>query len=189
MEWLADDEDNDLGAAQRIATKRYALGLSRKPSASAKLLMAEVLLRSLEFESAPELGSERWSARVRRAESLFDEARQAGVALESFAPLITWLAGVHFHGAGDFAVDFDRGISLLEIAARFGDEEALELKQQIPKDAAALAKVRARAEQDKMTGKALDDLEDFPLRGEATPSRLAPAVFDCALITRPLDSR
>jgi hypothetical protein len=132
------DPKNTLGAAQRIALQRYAEGKQVPASAIAQLVYAEVLIRSLAFDSAPAAGSPKWQARVRRAEQYFELANLGGADLYRFAPLIAWLADLHRTGAGGIDMSPTHASKLYQIALAAGFEEAAErltdMKSLVPSD-------------------------------------------------------
>lgn len=99
------DASNALGAAQRQAALRFAEGRGEPPSASAKLILAEILLRSLDFEGAPEFPGERWRQRVQRAEALIADAQRNSVDWQRMAPILSWLARAHESGQGGLSID------------------------------------------------------------------------------------
>lgn len=122
----ADDSDNALGAAQRLATLRLAEGRGQPASVVAKLILAEALLRSLRFSHAPNAGTPKWLARVERAERLLAEARMHSVDWTRIAPMLVWLARAHETGAGGFTVDLALAQFYLDRAASTQRPEALE---------------------------------------------------------------
>lgn len=104
-EWADPDQSNALGAAQRRAALRFGEGRGERPSATAKVILAEILLRSLDFEGAPEFPGERWRQRVQRAEALIAEARVHSVDWQRMAPILHWLARAHESGQGGLSID------------------------------------------------------------------------------------
>ncbi len=118
------DQKNALGALQRAAVRRHAEGKQVAPSAVAQLLFAEVLIRSLEFDSAPPPESAQWLSRVIRAQQFFDQAHARGANLARFLPLIPWLAEVNLKGIGAHPIDIAKAQQLYKIAANSGDEDA-----------------------------------------------------------------
>ena len=118
------DPKNVLGALQRAAVRRHAEGKQVAPSAVAQLLFAEVLIRSLEFDSAPRPESPQWLSRVTRAEQFFEQAHARGVDLARFLPLIPWLAEVNLRGSGVHPIDIAKAQQLYKIAAQAGDVDA-----------------------------------------------------------------
>ena len=121
------DAKNALGALQRAAVRRHAEGKQVAPSAVAQLLFAEVLIRSLEFDSAPKLDSPQWLSRVTRAEQFFDQAQARGADLTRFLPLIPWLAEVNLKGSGTHPIDIAKAKQLYKLAAEAGNSEAATL--------------------------------------------------------------
>ena len=120
------DAKNYLGAVQRASVRRYAEGKTVPPSAIAQLVFAEVLVRSLSFDSAPEVASKAWAERVRRAEQLLEQAKVRSVKLERFRPILTWLGDVYASGIGEIEADFSKARSYYSLATNLGDESAAE---------------------------------------------------------------
>lgn len=118
------DPKNALGALQRAAVRRHAEGKQVAPSAVAQLLFAEVLIRSLEFGSAPKPESAQWLSRVTRAQQFFEQAHARGADLARFLPLIPWLAEVNLQGSGAHPIDIAKAQQLYKIAAEAGDADA-----------------------------------------------------------------
>ncbi len=118
------DAKNALGALQRAAVRRHAEGKQVAPSAVAQLLFAEVLIRSLEFDSAPKLNSPQWLSRVTRAQQFFEQAQARGADLTRFLPLIPWLAEVNLKGSGTHPIDIAKAQQLYKLAAEAGNSEA-----------------------------------------------------------------
>ena len=118
------DPKNALGALQRAAVRRHAEGKQVAPSAVAQLLFAEVLIRSLEFDSAPKPESPQWLSRVTRAQQFFEQAHARGADLARFLPLIPWLAEVNLKGSGTHPIDIAKAQQLYKIAAEAGDVDA-----------------------------------------------------------------
>ena len=118
------DPKNALGALQRTAVRRHAEGKQVAPSAVAQLLFAEVLIRSLEFASAPSAATPQWLSRVTRAQQFFEQAHARGADLASFLPLIPWLADVNLQGSGTHPIDLSKAQQLYKIAAAAGNTEA-----------------------------------------------------------------
>ena len=118
------DPKNALGALQRAAVRRHAEGKHVAPSAVAQLLFAEVLIRSLEFDSAPKPESPQWLSRVTRAQQFFEQAHARGADLTRFLPLIPWLAEVNLVGSGGHPIDIAKAQQLYKIAAEAGDANA-----------------------------------------------------------------
>ena len=127
--YVGDDNDpkNALGALQRAAVRRHAEGKQVAPSAVAQLLFAEVLIRSLEFDSAPKPESPKWLSRVTRAQQFFEQAHARGANLARFLPLITWLAEVNLRGSGAHPIDNSKAQQLYKIAAEAGDANAVSI--------------------------------------------------------------
>jgi hypothetical protein len=123
----APDESNALGAAQRLAALRFGEGRGERPSAPAKLILAEVLLRSLDFQGAPAFPGERWRQRVRRAEALIAEARLHSVDWQRMAPILVWLARAHESGQGGLSIDPTLAMGYRQLAASSGTAEVKDL--------------------------------------------------------------
>jgi TPR repeat protein len=121
------DPKNTLGALQRAAVRRHAEGKQVAPSAVAQLLFAEVLIRSLEFDSAPKPESPQWLSRVTRAQQFFEQAHARGADLARFLPLIPWLAEVNLRGSGAHPIDTAKAQQLYKIAAEAGDADAVSI--------------------------------------------------------------
>ncbi len=126
------DAKNYLGAAQRASVRQYAEGKTAPPSAIAQLVYAEVLVRSLSFNSAPEWSSKAWPERVRRAEQLFEQAKARSVKLDRFRPILTWLGDIYASGIGEIEADASKARSYYSLAAELGDEAAAESLAKIP---------------------------------------------------------
>ena len=118
------DPKNALGALQRAAVRRHAEGKQVAPSAVAQLLFAEVLIRSLEFDSAPKPESPQWLSRVTHAQQFFEQTHARGADLARFLPLIPWLAEVNLRGSGAYPIDIAKAQQLYKIAAEAGDADA-----------------------------------------------------------------
>ena len=116
-DWSDPDASNALGAAQRRAALRFGEGRGERPSATAKLILAEILLRSLDFEGAPEFPGERWRQRVQRAEALIAEARMHSVDWQRMAPILVWLARAHESGQGGLGIDPTLAMGYRQLAA------------------------------------------------------------------------
>lgn len=114
------DEANALGAAKRKAAWLAARGAFGVPSATAKAILAEILIRSLEFEDAPDRVDPRWRARIERAERLIAEARITNVDWSRFDGLLEWLARAHELGLGGLSVDPGLAKSLRSLVAEPG---------------------------------------------------------------------
>lgn len=126
------DEHNALAVAMRNSVRYYAEGKQTPPLPIAQLMMAEILLRSLGFSRAPESDTKTWAARVERAAMFLDRAQARGVNLDRVAPLLSWLGQVYWHGVGEIHADQRRGKNYLDLAARWGDEEAVAIIRQLP---------------------------------------------------------
>lgn len=122
-----DYEDNSRGAAQRLAALRFAEGRSERPSIVAKVILAEILLRSLDFAKAPTFLSEGWRQRVERAERLLAEARLHSIDWLRMAPTLIWLARAHETGAGGLSIDPVLAKTYLNLAASTNDPTVAEL--------------------------------------------------------------
>jgi hypothetical protein len=118
------DPKNTLGALQRAAVRRHTEGKQVAPSAVAQLLFAEVLIRSLEFDSAPKPESPQWLSRVMRAQQFFEQAHARGADLTRFLPLIPWLAEVNLKGSGAHPIDTAKAQQLYKMAAEAGNADA-----------------------------------------------------------------
>lgn len=116
-DWSDPDAGNALGAAQRRAALGFGEGRGERPSATAKLILAEILLRSLDFEGAPEFPGERWRQRVQRAEALIAEARMHSVDWQRMAPILVWLARAHESGQGGLSIDPTLAMGYRQLAA------------------------------------------------------------------------
>ena len=154
------DSKNALGVAQRMAVRFYAEGKRTAPSPVAQLIMAEVLLRSLSFDGAPEAGSARWVARVRRAEDFTERAIAHGAHLDRFAPLLGWLGQLYQSGIGEIGSDLVRAKRYFELGAKWGDEESAEYLK-------ALSDRRSNSAEDEFEATYLPrpnrpDSEEFP---------------------------
>ncbi len=114
------DEDNALGAAKRKAAWLAARGAFGVPSATAKVLLAEVLIRSLEFEDAPDISDPRWRARIERAERLIAEARTTNIDWSRMGGILEWLARAHERGLGGLSVDPVQSKSLRSLVTDSG---------------------------------------------------------------------
>lgn len=128
----ADDEideyeDNALGAAQRLAALRFAEGRGERPSIVAKVILAEILLRSLDFANAPKFLSDSWRQRVERAERLLAQARLHSIDWLRMAPTLIWLARAHETGAGGLSIDPLLARTYLNLAASTNDATVNEL--------------------------------------------------------------
>ena len=125
-----DDEEYDpknaIGAAQRAAVRFYGEGKATAASPVAQLLMAEFLLRSLNFENAPKPDSAAWTARVRRAEGFIEQAQANGALLDRIAPLLGWLGMLHAQGIGALPQDSVRARRYFDLAATWGDPDSLD---------------------------------------------------------------
>lgn len=126
-DWSDRDESNALGAAQRLAALRFGEGRGERPSATAKLILAEILLRSLDFEGAPAFPGERWRQRVQRAEALIAEARLHSIDWLRMAPILVWLARAHESGAGGLSIDPTLALGYRQLAASAGTAEVRDL--------------------------------------------------------------
>lgn len=122
-----DYEDNNRGAAQRLAALRFAEGRGERPSIVAKVILAEILLRSLDFADAPEFASERWRQRVERAERLLAQARLHSIDWLRMSPILIWLARAHETGAGGLSIDPMLAKTYLNLAASSNDATVNEL--------------------------------------------------------------
>ncbi|HWS27797.1 MAG TPA: hypothetical protein VN259_14645 [Xanthomonadales bacterium] len=124
----ATDEyaDNALGAAQRLAALRFAEGRGERPSIVAKVILAEILLRSLDFANAPPALSEGWRQRVERAERLLADARLHSIDWLRMAPTLIWLARAHETGAGGLSIDPLLARTYLTLAASTNDPNVTE---------------------------------------------------------------
>lgn len=122
-----DDAENSRGAAQRLAALRLAEGRGERPSIVAKVILAEILLRSLGFAKAPTLSSDGWRRRVERAERLLAEARLHSVDWLRMAPTLIWLARAHETGAGGLSIDPLLARAYLNLAAGTQDPVVAEL--------------------------------------------------------------
>lgn len=122
-----DYEDNSRGAVQRLAALRFAQGRSERPSIVAKVILAEILLRSLDFAKAPAFASEPWRQRIERAERLLGEARLHSIDWLRMAPTLIWLARAHETGAGGLSIDPVLAKTYLNLAASTNDATVNEL--------------------------------------------------------------
>lgn len=120
------DERDALAVAMRNAVRFYAEGKQTPPLPIAQMMMAEMLLRSLDFDDAPDSGTQKWAARVQRAARFMDDAEARGVNLDRVAPLLGWLGQAYWHGVGELSADSMRAKRYLELAAHWGDEQAAE---------------------------------------------------------------
>lgn len=107
------------------ASSRHAR--SCRHSATAKLILAEILLRSLDFEGAPAFPGERWRQRVQRAEALIAEARMHSVDWQRLAPVLVWLARAHESGQGGLSIDPTLTMGYRQLAASAGTAELKDL--------------------------------------------------------------
>lgn len=123
-EYLDEDPKNAAGAAQRLAALRHASGNQVPQSAVAQLILAEILLRSLEFDGAPEVGSPRWLGRIAHAERLIASAQAHDLDWVRFSPLLVWLAQAHAHGHGGLTPDPLLESAYLKRALDAGDDDA-----------------------------------------------------------------
>lgn len=105
LEYEDTDEANALGAAQRLAAREYALGLRGPASDTAKLILAEVYLRSLRFDSAPAPGTPAWARRIERAENLIGQVERSDLDWSRMAPALVWLSRVRQFGDGALVAD------------------------------------------------------------------------------------
>lgn len=122
-----DDPSNALGAAQRLAALRLAEGRSQPPSATARVILAEIILRSLDFANAPRAGSTQWRQRVERAERLLADARRAPVDWLRMAPLLAWLAQAHESPASGLPFDPKLANTYRNLAASSNNPGVLEM--------------------------------------------------------------
>lgn len=130
-DWSDPDASNALGAAQRQAALRFGEGRGERPSATAKLILAEILLRSLDFEGAPEFPGKRWRQRVQRAEALIAEARTHSVDWQRLAPILVWLARAHESGQGGLSIDPTLAMGYRQLAASVGTAEVRDLVKEL----------------------------------------------------------
>lgn len=121
--------DNLMGAVQRLGIERMVH--ADNATGSTELIYAEVQLRSLAFEDAPELGSALWQRRVVYAKQLIDSGLAKGADATRIAPLIRWLGNRHIVGEPGLKQDLREATRLLKIAAEFQDEEASEVYKSI----------------------------------------------------------
>lgn len=122
-----DDASNALGAAQRLAALRLAEGRGEPPSATAKVILAEILLRSLDFANAPPAGSAQWRRRIERSERLLADARPAPIDWLRMAPLLVWLARAHESPISGLPFDPRLANAYLNLAASSNDAGVLEM--------------------------------------------------------------
>ncbi len=130
-DWSEPDASNALGAAQRQAALRFGEGRGERPSATAKLILAEILLRSLDFEGAPAFPGERWRQRVQRAEALIAEARMHSVDWQRLAPVLLWLARAHESGQGGLSIDPTLAMGYRQLAASVGTADIQDLVEEL----------------------------------------------------------
>lgn len=105
FEFEGVDEENALGAAQRLAARVQALGLQGPASDTAKLILAEIYLRSLRFDTAPEPGTRTWARRIERAETLIGQVEHADLDWSRMASVLVWLSRLRQFGEGALTAD------------------------------------------------------------------------------------
>jgi hypothetical protein len=118
--------ENLIGAIKRTAFRHMAenKGIA---AGSTLLIYAEILLRSLAFADAPEIGAAVWVWRIEQAQQLLHDGLRAGADAHRMAPLVRWMGIRYIVGAPSFKQDLARASHLLEIAAKLGDIEAKEV--------------------------------------------------------------
>ena len=121
--------ENLLGEVQRHGIASMAQADHAK--GTTELIFAEVQLRSLTFDDAPELGSALWLWRVEYAKQLIDSGLVNGADATRIAPLLRWLGNRYIVGEPGFKQDLGEATRLLRIAAKFGDDEAAEVYKSI----------------------------------------------------------